>query len=381
MKLSAAISLVFILTVIFPFRGNAVNQPEGWATCSSVHTAGDYDLTGGNDGSLIVLRSDGKDMREKILNAVNNHDVIVFDGRDGDFELSSSINFQSLCGRTLIGVNGARLRTAFSVTREIHDMLDKLDVNSIRGNAEDNLGGTLSNGIFVAEPRELAIRQALIDFYGNQKEPYRYSGLFVFNWCSNIILSNLDFVGPGSIDVGGADLLTLNACDHVWVDDCRFIDGMDGNLDIINNSDFVTVSDTYFGYTDMSYNHPLSSLNSGAEITDGSPQKNNISWIRCHWGKGCTGRMPFTVYGIHHILNCYWDCEKGTCIDAHDLSKVLIEGCYFSASVRNALAVRDSNVQYEWRGSVWDGKTAPQGNAKIDVPYSYTALAASEVLV
>lgn len=373
MKLPATISLlVFILTSI-PAWGNEINRPEGWVTCSSIYSAGDYDVTGGADGSLIVLRSTGSDMRDIIVKAVNTHDIIVFDGKNGDFEVSSSISLQSLNGRTLIGVNGACLRTAYSVPQEVREMLDELNVNSLSQHAGDNLGGTLSNGVYVAEQCELTIRQSLIDRYGDTKEPYRNSGVFIFNGCSNFILRNLDFVGPGSLDVGGADLLTFNACDHVWVDHCRFTDGLDGNLDIVNNSDFVTVSDTRFRYTEKSYNHPLSNLNSGTAITDGSPQKNNISWIRCFWDEGCKGRMPLTGFGIHHLLNCYWDCTKGTCIDAHDQSKLLIENSFFTSKISRALAERDENVLYEWRGSVWQGKASLQSNATINVPYNYTA--------
>lgn len=373
MKLSTTFTLIALSTALVSVQASDTIRPEGWATCSSVYTAGDYDLNGGNDGSLIVLRNDGTDMRKKITDAVLTHDVIVFDGVDGDFMLSSFISFQSLEGRTLIGVNGARLCTTYSVTQEVRDMLDELDVNSLSQNAADNLGGTLSNGAYVAELRELTIRQAMIDRFGDPTEKYRNSGVFMFNGCSNIIVRNLDFYGPGSIDVGGADLLTLNGSDHIWVDHCGFTDGMDGNLDIVNNSDFVTVSDTYFSYTDKSYNHPLSNLNSGTELTDGSPQKNNISWIRCLWGEGCGGRMPLTNLGIHHLLNCYWDCSKGTCIDAHKQSRLLIEKSYFTSKIGKALAVREDNVQYDWRGSVWIDKTPPTSNAEVSVPYSYTS--------
>lgn len=378
MKLQATIALIAMFAAILPVKGNDFERPEGWATCASTVSAGNYALTGGGDGSLIVLRSDGADQREIIRNAVNNYDVIVFDGRDGDFELSSMISLQSLSGRTLIGVNGARLRTTFTVSKEICDLLDELDVKSLSSNPADNLGGTLSNGIYVNEQCERAIRQALIDRYGDEKEKYRFSGVFSFDNCSNIIIRNLDFEGPGSLDVGGSDLLTLNGSDHVWVDHCRFTDGLDGNLDVVNNSDFVTVTDTHFRYTSRSYNHPLSNLNSGTEIT-GGPQKNNVSWIRCFWDEGCMGRMPFTTLGVHHLLNCYWDCTKGTCIDAHNQSKLLIESSYFSSKVCKALAVRDDNVTFEWRGSIWQGKSSPRGNATINVPYSYDVVAVEEV--
>lgn len=384
MKLSATITLLAILSAIFPIESTGATTtphaaPTGWAICSSIFTAGDYDLSGGGEGSVIVIRSDGTDMREAIRKAIITHDVIVFDGIEGDFEVSSSISLQSLRDRTLIGVNGACLHTNFAVTQEMKELLDSLDVGSLSQSPGDNLGGTLSNGIEVVEQRELAIRQALIDRYGDPKEPYRHSGVFTFNGCSNIIVQNLDFAGPGSIDVGGYDLITLIGCDHIWIDHCRFTDGMDGNVDIIGDCDFITVSDTHFQYTDKSYNHPLSNLTWGTETTDGSPQKNNISWIRCYWGEGCTGRMPRISYGIHHLLNCYWDCKGGTSIDAHDMSKLLIEGCYFTNRVGKALAVRQADIEYECRGSIWAGKSLPTSNATINLPYTYTADGADKV--
>lgn len=379
MRLTVTLSIIALLAVIFPTKGNAFNEPVGWANCTSINSADDYHLTGGGEGSLIVIRSNGADMREEILNAIKTHDVIIFDGSKGDFELSSYISLQNLSGKTLSGINGARLRSKFTVTQDIRDLLDKLNVKSLSGHAEDNLGGTLSNGVFVAEQCEMTIRQALIDYFGDQKEPYRYSGIFFLGGCSNIIISNLEFEGPGSIDVGGADLVTLYGSDHIWIDHCRFIDGMDGNLDIVNSSDFVTVSDTHFRYTDKAYNHPLSNLTTAAAITDGSPQKNNITWIRCFWDEGCTGRMPRTDRGIQHLLNCYWDCTKGTCIDALEGAKVLIESSYFTNKVGKALAVRDESVEYEWKGSIWQWKSSPQSNANVNVPYSYTVDAVTNV--
>lgn len=347
------------------------HKAMGWAACSSVLSGDDYEMTGGGEGAMIVLRNDGSDMRRKIYEAILNHDVIVFDGSCGDFVLPANIGFQSVSGKTLIGVNDARLLTEYFVPPEIHKLLDDLDVKSLSSWAEDDLGGTLSNGSHVNEQCELAVRQALIDYYDDQKETYRNSGIFVFNGCSNIIIRNLDLVGPGSIDLGAADLITLNACEHIWIDHCRFTDGMDGNLDIINNSDFITVSDTHFRYTSRSYNHPLSNLTGGILMTDGSAQKNNISWIRCFWDEGCGGRMPWTGYGYHHLLNCYWDCKGGTSIDAHELSKLLIEGCYFTNRVGKALALRTDDITYDIRNSIWNGKTLPQSNGTVELPYSY----------
>lgn len=373
MKITTLLSLFMLISTGFASRA------EGWAGCSSVYSAGDYDLTGGGNGSLVVLRSNGKDMKTAIAQAVNSHDVIIFDGMDGDFEVSSYINFLSLKDKTLLGVNGACIRTTYIVTDEVHRMLDEMNVNSLSQSADDDMGGTLSNGSFVDEQREFTIRQAMIDRYGDPSEPYRNAGIFQLINCSNIIIRNIDFIGPGSLDVGGFDLLTLNACSHIWVDRCRFTDGLDGNLDIILNSDFITISDTHFRYTARSYNHQLSSLNSGSEITDGSPQKNNVSWIRCYWGEGCTGRMPFTYMGIHHIANCYWDCTKGTCIDAHDGSRLLVENCYFTSKVKTPVKLTGNGILQDCRGNICEGKSLLMSSATITVPYDYELIEASKV--
>lgn len=378
LQIFAAISAVIM--VILPTKGNISDMPEGWARCTSINSADDYDLTGGADGAVVVLKSNGADMRNIISEAVNNYDVIIFDGKNGDFEVSKSINLYSLSGKSLIGINGASFHTSYIVPKEVHEMLDEMDVNSLNQNAGDFPGGTLSNGSFVAELGELTIRQAMIDRYGDPQESYRQSGVFTLFNCSNIILRNLDFTGPGSLDLGGADLLTLINCDHVWVDHCRFTDGLDGNFDM-RDSDFITVSDCHFRYTANSYNHPLSNLVSGEDITDGSPKKNNISWFRCFWDEGCRGRMPLTDFGMNHIVNCYWDCTKGSCVSGRFGAKLLVEKSYATAKVSAALSVKDPTVEYDWRNNVSLGKPTPQSNATLTVPYSYTVFDAFAVPV
>ncbi len=380
MKLHIFAAVTAVILATLPTKGNISDVPEGWARCSSIDSVDDYDLTGGADGAAIVLKSNGGDMHDLIAEAVNNYDVIIFDGKNGDFEVSKSIGLYSLAGKSLIGVNGASFHTTFIVPEEVHAMLDEMDVNSLNQNAGDFEGGTLSNGSFVAELGELTIRQAMIDRYGDPKESYRQSGVFTFHNCSNIILRNLDFTGPGSLDLGGADLLTLLDCDHVWIDHCRFTDGLDGNFDM-RDCDFITLSDCHFRYTDHSYNHPLSNLISGVETPEGSLPKNHISWFRCFWGEGCRGRMPLTDYGFSHIVNCYWDCTKGSCVSGRYGARLLVENSYATAKVSAALSVKDNTVQYDWRNSVAFGKPTPQSNATLSVPYSYTAFDAFAVPV
>lgn len=362
-----------LLISIFPIQSQTptTGMPEGWARCTSVDSADDYNLTGGCNGSLTVLKYNGSDMTEEIRNAVKNYDVIVFDGSAGDFILPKSISFTGLSGKTLVGINGACLRTEWTWTTEIHELMESIDAKNLNKGMDDFPGGNLSNGSHVNEYGELTIRQTLIDYYNDPNENYRNAGLLSFNSCSNLIIRNLEFVGPGALDLGGTDNVTLMGCDHVWVDHCLFTDGLDGNLDIVNWSNFITVSDCRFNYTGNSYNHMLSSLTGGDQ---NATEESNISWIRCHWGPGCSGRMPYTNNGTTHLLNCYWDGNTGGCIQAYFDSKILVEKSHFTADNRGvANLFEGGNIQFEWRGSNASGKTYPQSNATLNIPYKYTA--------
>ncbi len=97
-------------------------------------TEGDsYDISGGgcysypipNDftGRVVVLKSNGKDMKSKIESAVKQNDVIILDGSMGDFLVSGNIEIRE-SGKTLLGVNNARLCTQWYVTDEIKKILD-----------------------------------------------------------------------------------------------------------------------------------------------------------------------------------------------------------------------------------------------------------------
>ena len=118
--------------------------------------------------------------------------------------------------------------------------LDKANVKSL--SSSSGTGGTLSNGKTVDEKREQVTRQTLIDLTGDSNESYRNAGIFKISGGSNIIIRNLKFVGPGPCDVGGEDLIDCTGTTHLWVDHCEFTDGQDGNFDITNSADFVTVS-------------------------------------------------------------------------------------------------------------------------------------------
>ena len=356
-----------------------LNRPFGWATCSSMTSGDDYDLCGGDGGEIIKLTSNGGDMRNLIWDAVNNYDIVILDGAEGDFIVSASISFKNLKNKTIVGVNNARLCTQFFVTDEMKAALDEVGVNNMSSNGG---GGTLSNGQKVAEDGEYYTRMTLMELLDDHNETYRNAGLFSLSGCENIIIRNLDLVGPGPVDVGGADLVTvINGTNHLWIDHCNFTDGMDGNLDITVKSDFVTVSWCTFAYTERAYAHQFSNLIGGSEDASTQGRDNlNVTWANNIWGAGCKNRMPMARFGTIHVFNNYYCCVGNSAgINARIDSEVLIEHNYFGEGVKKIFSQSDAKA-YSFKGNIYKEPFSEPVSGKVNVPYEYTLYAADEVL-
>ena len=155
---------------------NDKNSPFGWATCSSMTSGDDYDLSGGGDGTSITLTANGNDMRKTILDAIERYDVIILDGAQGDFIISETIDVKEVKNKTIVGINNARLCTQFYVTPLITEALDKVGVKEMSSTGG---GGTLSNGQSVGEEREYHTRKTLIELLNDPRESYRGAGM----WC------------------------------------------------------------------------------------------------------------------------------------------------------------------------------------------------------
>ena len=367
------------------------NKPFGFCTVSSRTDASNtYNVTGGgcytypvtgvSSDKVITLTSTGKDMKAAITNAIKNYSVIIFDGSKGDFIVSRIIELRDIKDRTLLGINQARLCTKWYINKEIIDSLNAAGVPTMKTSEG---GGTLSNGRMVKEEAEYNTRQIIINMTGDQNETYRKAGIFVAKGCQNIIFRNLILVGPGSIDVGGSDLLSFaGGTRNCWVDHCEFIDGMDGNFDIGQKSDFNTVSWCTFSYTDRSYMHQNTNLigNSDRE----APGYLNTTFAFCWWGAGCRQRMPMARVGKIHMLNNYFSSTTANnCINPRKNSEVLIEGNYFEKGVKRYYSQKDA-ISVTWADSNFAeeknkmGEPASMGEA-VTVPYEYTVAPSSDI--
>ena len=366
------------------------SKPFGFCTVSSrTDASSTYDCTGGGcytypvpdgfTGSVKVLTSNGQDMQGTIQNAIKQNDIVILDGSDGDFIVSKSIGITA-SSKTIIGINNARICTQWYLTDEIRAALDAAGVPSMSTSGN---GGKLPNGVNVSEEAEYNTRRIIIEMTGDNNESYRSSGILSLNGCKNIIIRNITFVGPGSVDVGGADLISsTNSAKNIWVDHCEFMDGMDGNFDITQKSDFHTVSWCIFRYTSRSYMHQNTNLigSSDSESTGYLNTTFAFNW----WGTNCKQRMPMARVGKIHMLNNYFSSTTASnCINPRKNSEFLIEGNYFASGVKRYYK-NDGATAVTWASSNYAvennslGSTTSSG-ATVTVPYSYTVATAGDI--
>ena len=84
--------------------------------------------------------------------------------------------------------------------------------------------------------------------------------------------------------------MSFRGTKNCWVDHCEFVDGMDGNFDITQKSDFNTVSWCTFSYSARSYMHQNTNLVGGSDSE--ATGYLNTTFAFNHWGDGCLARMP-----------------------------------------------------------------------------------------
>jgi pectate lyase len=222
---------------------------------------------------------------------------------------------------------------------------------------------------------------------------------------SNVIIRNVKIVGYGvgncALDpdydssVGcssGNDAVTVNAASHhIWFDHCDVSDGTDGNLDITNGSDFVTVSWTKFHYTTRTDNdgsdstgaegHRFSNLigaDDGLAIDVGHL---NVTWHHDWWADNVVERMPRTRAGkIHLFNNLFTSTGDSYCTNAGDGTYLLVESNVYDGV--KAPLQPDSDGDMLARNNIFtntSGTTTASGTG-FSPTYSYTADAASAVM-
>lgn len=155
----------------------------------------------------------------------------------------------------------------------------------------------------------------------------------------NIIIRNLKIYGPGSVDVNGVDCITIegDAATHIWIDHCELYDGQDGNLDISNGADLVSITWCKFGYTANSQNHQFCNLIGSSDTRYTDRGKLRVTFMYNRWAEGCAERMPRVRFGQVHVVNNLFDSPQASyCVRAGFEANILVESNYFD-HVRNPI--------------------------------------------
>lgn len=164
------------------------------------------------------------------------------------------------------------------------------------------------------------------------------SGILFIKRCTNFIMRNLVFEGPGAYDTDGYDNLCIDNCQNFWVDHCEFHDGMDGNFDIKNMSDFISITWCTFSYEKApkaggsggANDHRYSNLIGSSDGATDDATHLNVTFNYCWWGAGCRERMPRMRFGkLHMVNNLFSSSVANNGIRAGFKADILAVGNYF----------------------------------------------------
>lgn len=200
------------------------------------------------------------------------------------------------------------------------------------------------------------------------------SGLVLAN---NIIVRNIKF-SDGSNDSFG---LSGSTC--IWLDHCEFVDGADGNLDITNGANFITVSYCHFYYT-KGHDHMLACLVGNTQPNESDVGKLKITFHHNLWGAGITSRQPRVRYGQVHVFNNYYyytevtgDRGSNYAIGGGYESKLVVENNYFE-NIGSAFTYMSDNGTAEVVASGNVGGSVPNRGSSFQPPYPYSLTSAEE---
>ncbi len=181
---------------------------------------------------------------------------------------------------------------------------------------------------------------------------------FKINNQENIIIRNLHFDSDGNTHSGasGDAIVIQNGSRKIWIDHCTFEDYYDGLIDIIRESDNVTVSWCYF----RGHRKVMLIGHSDAHTVDAG--KLNVT-VHHNYYDGTVQRQPRIRFGRAHVFNNYLKniSEMGMCSGTD--AKMVIENNRFENVTKPAVLKYDSN---------WEGYITESGNQRINTVALHT---------
>lgn len=209
------------------------------------------------------------------------------------------------------------------------------------------------------------------------------SGIIYVKRCTNIVFRNLTLEGPGAYDTDGWDNMTLDNCTNVWVDHCEFQDGLDGNFDIKNASDYITVTWCKFIYNKApipdgpggSDDHRFSDLFGSSDGATADRGHLRVTMQNNWWAQGCVARMPRVRFGkVHMVNNLFNSTVASQCVQAGFEADLLIESNVFENVKRPIDLMNNDFTAITQQNNIFlntTGNTSGSGTA-FTPPYTLT---------
>ena len=216
-----------------------------------------------------------------------------------------------------------------------------------------------------------------LSFYGTDGFVMDRIGIFCVR-ANNIIIRNINFQQPKASN--GADAVSMQECDGVWVDHCTFTslnqtkDYEDGSTDVTHGSHNVTVSWCHYIKTQKS-----------CLVGHSNNQSSDVSitaTFHHNWFDGSSSRHPRVRYGRAHVYNNLFDGCTTYGVGSAYGAKVLVEYNYFDGvqlptdiCTYPAKESNESNLQGSVAGYLFAGEDILVNRpAKAKDPYPLTNL-------
>jgi pectate lyase len=171
----------------------------------------------------------------------------------------------------------------------------------------------------------------------------------------NCIFQNLTF-GPS-----GTDAMELTGATNVFIRKCEFYDAGDGLLDIVRESDLVTISWCKFYYVDQTAHRNVMLIGNSDDASADSG-KLHVTLHHNWYADSCDSYMPRVRYGHVHIYNNYYNSAGNNyCIGLGVHSRIRVENtCFDSVNAAwDDLGGMASDGQIGWSGLRFDNTATP----------------------
>jgi pectate lyase len=163
-----------------------------------------------------------------------------------------------------------------------------------------------------------------------------FTGHIEINGSANVILREIKIIGYNCIDRSpckkGDDAITIsNGANHIWLDHCDISDGSDGNLDITDAADYITISWTKFWYSaPRPSGHRFCNLIGNDDVMASDAGHLRVTFHHDWWADNVQQRMPRVRFGQVHVFNSLYSSRGNDyCVGLGADAAILLENNAF----------------------------------------------------